>query len=459
MSGSQGFCLVTLCLSLSFAVCPNPVKIPNGEVVGTKFDVGSSIQYKCHDVHRIAGSSYSFCRCIGSSCRWVPPPASCVPLECPAPGNVTNGMVRGTVFRYDHWIAFHCLPGYQLNGSSHSVCRCSNNSCNWSSPLPTCIELACSDPGAPEHGSREGLVNFTGGARVRYKCDPGYYLLGSSESTCYCLPHKCHWLPARPICTKGCVKPPPIPNCETTGNDCGPGGSLYFRCSDGYSLKGSQSVTCTCNGDECHWDSIFPRCVELRSGCGRPRKPKNGYRRGRNYGVGGRVSFDCRYGYDLRGSHDIVCQCRGGSCQWHPPIDQRCIPVRTTCPWPTLANGIVKYGLDRSVRYTCDNGYRMKGEAIGVCKCPSTEHCHWTPQPPRCVHHTTTTCAAPKLDHGHITGSKTALYEEHRHIRFSCDSGYRLSNSSDVVCKCKKDGCYWSPSLPTCTKGMQSYHD
>jgi CUB/sushi domain-containing protein len=147
-----------------------------------------------------------------------------------------------------------------------------------------------------------------------------------------------------------------------------------------------------------------------------------------------------------------VCQCRGGSCQWHPPIDQRCIPVRTTCPWPTLANGIVKYGLDRSVRYTCDNGYRMKGEAIGVCKCPSTEHCHWTPQPPRCVHHTTTTCAAPKLDHGHITGSKTALYEEHRHIRFSCDSGYRLSNSSDVVCKCKKDGCYWSPSLPTCTK-------
>lgn len=62
-------------------------------------------------------------------------------LECEAPSNVTNGIVLGTEFSDHHWVAFQCLPGYQLNGSSHAVCRCSNSSCSWSSPPPTCIEL------------------------------------------------------------------------------------------------------------------------------------------------------------------------------------------------------------------------------------------------------------------------------------------------------------------------------
>lgn len=65
--------------------------------------------------------------------------------------------------------------------------------------------LACSYPGVLEHGSRQGPLNFTAGARVRYSCDSNFHLLGSAESTCYCLSHKCQWLPAKPICTKGIV--------------------------------------------------------------------------------------------------------------------------------------------------------------------------------------------------------------------------------------------------------------
>ena len=66
-----------------------------------------------------------------------------------------------------------------------------------------CMVLACGDPGVPEHGNRVGPTNFTAGALVSYSCDSDYYLLGQSESTCYCLPNTCQWLPSRPVCTKG----------------------------------------------------------------------------------------------------------------------------------------------------------------------------------------------------------------------------------------------------------------
>ena len=61
------------------------------------------------------------------------------------------------------------------------------------------------------------------------------------------------------------------------------------------------------------------------SECPRPRKPKNGYRRGRNFGLGDRVSFGCRFGYDLQGSHESVCRCVGKNCNWQPRLDQTCV--------------------------------------------------------------------------------------------------------------------------------------
>lgn len=46
--------------------------------------------------------------------------------------------------------------------------------------------IKCPDPGSPEHGHRIG-DNFEGGAKVRFKCFSGYYLLGSYER--YCKPN------------------------------------------------------------------------------------------------------------------------------------------------------------------------------------------------------------------------------------------------------------------------------
>ncbi|XP_062521362.1 CUB and sushi domain-containing protein 1-like isoform X2 [Corticium candelabrum] len=436
--------------------CRNPGKIGNGHVLGTEFQAGRSLRYRCAEGYRVSGSDYSVCRCFGSSCRWVPPPASCVPLECPAPDNITNGLVLGTKFLDHHWIAFQCLPGYQLNGSSHSICSCSNDTCSWSSPPPKCIELACGDPGVPEHGNRVGPTNFTAGALVSYSCDSDYYLLGQSESTCYCLPNTCQWLPSRPVCTKGCGKPHPIPHCITSGTDCGPGGTVQFQCLNGYWLEGSRSASCVCTGGQCHWDPIPPHCIELQ--CPRPRKPKNGYRRGRNFGLGDRVSFGCRFGYDLQGSHESVCRCVGKNCNWQPRLDQTCVAVQAMC----AASELLPYGrvigsqreVGRTVQYVCNSGYRLEGAETSVCSChghPQT--CSWVPQPPRCV---LVACEAPKLDHGRVMGTSRMMYAARQLVRFSCHSGFALSDSSDRVCKCSKGTCHWSPSLPTCIKNQSA---
>ena len=46
-----------------------------------------------------------------------------------------------------------------------------------------CLVIDCGDPGTPSNGSKTGNV-FTFGGSVRYKCNHGYRLSGSSNRTC-----------------------------------------------------------------------------------------------------------------------------------------------------------------------------------------------------------------------------------------------------------------------------------
>ena len=45
------------------------------------------------------------------------------------------------------------------------------------------LVINCGDPGTPSNGSRNGSV-FTFGGTVRYRCNHGYKLSGSSNRTC-----------------------------------------------------------------------------------------------------------------------------------------------------------------------------------------------------------------------------------------------------------------------------------
>ena len=46
-----------------------------------------------------------------------------------------------------------------------------------------CLVIDCGDPGTPSNGVRTGSV-FTFGGTIRYTCNQGYQLSGSSIRTC-----------------------------------------------------------------------------------------------------------------------------------------------------------------------------------------------------------------------------------------------------------------------------------
>ena len=56
-------------------------------------------------------------------------------LDCGHPGNITNGRVRVYEFLYEKSIRYSCDVGYILNGSSLRTCQPNGT---WSGLKPTC---------------------------------------------------------------------------------------------------------------------------------------------------------------------------------------------------------------------------------------------------------------------------------------------------------------------------------
>lgn len=68
---------------------------------------------------------------------------------------------------------FSCGPGYGLTGPSEAVCLPTGD---WSGPIPTCQEVTCADPGAPDNGYVQGVGPYTAGAVVQFNCNPDFMM-------------------------------------------------------------------------------------------------------------------------------------------------------------------------------------------------------------------------------------------------------------------------------------------
>ncbi|XP_065840636.1 CUB and sushi domain-containing protein 1-like [Oscarella lobularis] len=440
--------------------CEHPCDLlENGSVlVGDhqNFGPGVTIDYKCNSDYYLSGSSRSTCRCFGSSCRWFPPPPKCKPMECPPPGNVTHGHVLGDNYGRNNWIVFQCFNGYRLNGSSRSQCKCDDKgSCSWSKPIPCCIDLACNDPGPLCNGTRRGPTNYTAGGHIEYSCNRGFHMVGSSESTCYCLPHVCHWIPPKPACTKGCRKPRVSPYCHVDDSmGYKPGSILKFRCQNGYFQHGSSHSVCECRGVDCTWSHSPPRCIHLR--CRKPPKPRFGHRRGLKYDVGQTVILSCYPQYILRRDSESTCKCTGRKCNWFPPVtDDACIPAACPKPQP-LRHGLVHgslYSVGREVTYECVLPYALGQSAVGVsvCQCDYERRvCEWKPPPPTCK---LLVCGKPVVANGDVRGDDWSCGKR---VSVQCHRDYRPSHTQWSTCHCYEGLPRWSPVLARCNPTSSS---
>ena len=130
-------------------------------------------------------------------------------VNCGDPGTPTYSTRTGSAFTFPNTVTYTCNKGFNLIGNRRRHCLSTGH---WSGVLPTCqskphIELYmlllvlkkkiltlpsmtciclvtdCGNPGTPSNGSRNGSV-FTFGGTVRFQCNRGYRLSGSSNRTC-----------------------------------------------------------------------------------------------------------------------------------------------------------------------------------------------------------------------------------------------------------------------------------
>uniref|UniRef100_A0A8C4SUT0 Complement component receptor 1-like protein n=1 Tax=Erpetoichthys calabaricus TaxID=27687 RepID=A0A8C4SUT0_ERPCA len=251
--------------------CPNVI-LDNSiktQGFGPIYNYGDTITFACNNDYRINGSKTVIC---GSDNQWSPLP-TCQRIICANVPNLENGRKKsdnGPPYNFKDTIYFTCEGGYRLIGS-HSI-TCNEND-EWSSELPTCKRIVCPDVKDLENGKKtprpDSPYYFNG--IISFACDAGYRLVGKQTITCN---ENEEWSSELPTCERIICPDVVVKNGSKI---CGHGAPYYmndilhFICNTGYTMMGSNTITCQEDG---HWSSEPPSCMVFS--CGTPDILHNG---------------------------------------------------------------------------------------------------------------------------------------------------------------------------------------
>ncbi|XP_043915904.1 CUB and sushi domain-containing protein 1-like [Protopterus annectens] len=234
--------------------CQPPPSIPNGKVVGSDFNWGSSVSYSCSEGYQLSLPVVLTCEGNGNWSGEIP---QCFPVLCGDPGIPAHGKREDRGFTYRSSVTFSCFPPYVLVGSTRRYCQAD---ATWSGTQSTCIDpthSTCSDPGVPLFGIQNNAQGYQVGSVVSFRCEKGYLLQGSTTRTC--LPNLT-WSGIQPECTPHHCKQPETPPHANVGVLDLPsfGYTLIYVCQPGYRLiGGSEHRICNAQGG---WSGKSPVC-------------------------------------------------------------------------------------------------------------------------------------------------------------------------------------------------------
>ncbi|KAM9539606.1 seizure protein 6 homolog isoform 4-T4 [Salvelinus alpinus] len=165
---------------------------------------GTVVTYQCYPGYEVQGSEILMCQW---DLTWSGDVPSCEKvMTCPDPGNVEHSrrMVTGSRFMVGSTVQYVCNKGYSLSGSTLLTCY-NRDSANpkWSERLPKCNPEKyepCRNPGAPST-SVQSLEKafYQAGETLSFSCRTGYELQG--EPTIRCVPgHPSQWSGIPPAC-------------------------------------------------------------------------------------------------------------------------------------------------------------------------------------------------------------------------------------------------------------------
>lgn len=366
--------------------CPQPVQICNGIVDVQGLMYLSKALYSCKTGYNLVGNSTVLC---GEKGLWIGEVPSCRPVECSIPKQIANGKVVYTKLQFGHSATFSCRRGYRLHGPETLKCLASGE---WDATPPACVQISCTPPQPIENGFVEGQ-DHSFGVTIFYSCLPGFQLVGQDHLTC----EEFGWSSSVPVCVPSdCGLPPHIDFGE------------YFRVIE--QVGGSVTTSKDTGTLASPMDLSFLH--------------------------GTLIEYRCHKGYDLTSHTRLVCQEDGG---WNGTAPS-CVPAECETP-PNPDHGWVNVTdtfLGSMVRYTCEVGYELEGEPVRQCVSGRL----WSNDAPVCQ---PVSCGNPGAVANGTTHGGTFVYPEVLH--FECSPGFVLKGSDTVACQA--DG-KWNGQKPQC---------
>ncbi|KAM5264090.1 CUB and sushi domain-containing protein 1 [Ctenodactylus gundi] len=424
-SGSETRCLA--------GHCGSPDPIVNGHISGDGFSYRDTVVYQCNPGFRLVGTSVRICL---QDHKWSGQTPVCVPITCGHPGNPAHGVTSGSAFNLNDVVNFTCHAGYLLQGAARAQCRSTGQ---WSSPLPMCRVVNCSDPGFVENAVRQGQHSFPEvfefGVSVLYHCKKGFYLLGSSALTCTA---SGLWDRSLPKCLAISCGHPGVPaNAVLIGELFTYGATVQYECRGGQSLTGNSTRVCQ---EDARWSGTLPHCSGSSPGfCGDPGTPAHGSRLGDEFKSKSLLRFSCEVGHQLRGSTERTCLPNGTWSGVQPVCEA------VSCGNPgTPTNGMIVSSdgtlFSSSVVYACWEGYKTSGLTTRHCTANGT----WTGTAPDC---TIVSCGDPgTLPNGVQFGMDFTF---NKTVSYQCNPGHLMEPAAAATIRCTQDGT-WNQSKPVC---------
>ncbi|XP_041962329.1 CUB and sushi domain-containing protein 3 isoform X2 [Alosa sapidissima] len=235
--------------------CSDPGIPANGLRLGEDFTVGQNVTFTCQPGFVMANSSGPSRTCTHNG-TWSEPLPACKAVTCPAPPPVHRGRVEGSVFEWGTSVSYSCLPGYELSFPARLTCV-GNGS--WAGELPLCLPKFCGDPGLPARARREGQ-SFIYKAHVVFSCSAPYVLVGSSARVCQADAFWSGLQPRCIEPTRNTCENLGVPEFGSLNNSLGfkVGSTVKFHCQPGHLLLGSTTRTCQ---PDLTWSGDQPQCL------------------------------------------------------------------------------------------------------------------------------------------------------------------------------------------------------
>ncbi|ESO92606.1 hypothetical protein LOTGIDRAFT_233055 [Lottia gigantea] len=401
--------------------CEPPVEIQNGRVEYKDLSIGAIATYTCELAHRLVGDKIR--RCL-DSLTWSGQAVMCKPVQCPDSFNVPNGRVEISGTSFGSLASYICDVGYNLNGDQDRVC---DELGVWSGSSSSCLIVDCDKTATVISNGKMIGNKFTYGSVIRYECDDGYTMLGSSTRTCE---SNGEWDQPLPVCQVVQCPSYILANGYVDGFKRDYGSTVTYSCRQNFRLEGPSSRTCLSGGV---WGGADPICVKIVC----PQIT--------NIAFGSYVTIDsrnaryhCDDGFNLVGQQERFCEENGTWSGTEPYCDIiQCPDLSSyTIPHGSLVQNSIEFG--SLVDFLCDDGYQLIGSTGSQCLASGA----WSHEFPRC---TLISCGEPGAAlNAKIIGSD---YTFGAVLNYTCLDGFKMVG--DAQRRCGLLG-QWEPGSPRC---------